>query len=444
MTNELNYEPIIGLEVHVELNTERKMFCGCANRPFGSEPNTLTCPTCLGLPGSLPVPNKEAIKSCLTLGLALGCRINPDAYFERKNYFYPDLPKGYQISQYQKPFCQEGLLKVADRKIRINRVHLEEDTGKLTHVGNGRGGHTLVNFNRSGVPLVEIVTEPDFNSIDSVVDYLQELQRIIRYLGVSGADMEKGSMRLEPTINLKITERERFFYTPLAEIKNINSFRFVRRALEYEISRQIKDFTENGKEKEAGNKITVGFNESKGETYLQREKEEANDYRYFPEPDIPPFDLSPDWIAAIKNNLPELPSGKRERLVKEYSISNYSANIICESRERASYFESLVKAGFSGIKAANILVNHPEIYGRSPEDLFSEFKNKESETVSDESTLTQVVEAVISENPGPVNQWKAGKKEVLGFLIGMAMKKTKGKSDPQVLTKIFEKNLLQP
>lgn len=440
----MNYEPIIGLEVHVELQTKSKMFCGCLNEPFGSDPNSLTCPTCLGLPGALPVPNREAIKSCLMIGLALGCGVNSRSYFERKNYFYPDLPKGYQISQYQKPFCFGGLIIISDRPIRINRVHLEEDTGKLTHFGRGEAGYSLVNFNRSGVPLVEIVTEPDFNSVENVVEYLQELQRIIRYLGISGADMEKGSMRLEPTVNLRITEAGEIFYTPLAEIKNINSFRFVRKALEYEISRQFKEFTVTRIEKGAGNKITVGFNESQGETYRQREKEEANDYRYFPEPDVPPFDLSAAWLEEIKNNLPELPKGKRERLVKQYGISVYQAGVLGELLERASYFEDLVKAGFTGVRAANLLINHPEILGRNPEAVFREFKKKAEETISDEATLQGIVDEVLAENSGTANQWQQGKKEVLGFLIGQAMKKTQGKSDPRRLAALFEKNLLKP
>lgn len=435
----MTFEPIIGLEVHVEPNTKQKMFCGCSNDPFGSEANTKVCPTCLGLPGALPVPNSEGVVSCLTIGLALDCRINLESYFERKNYFYPDLPKGYQISQYQKPFCVGGKLQVGEKTIRINRVHLEEDTGKLTHVGSGSTAYSLVNFNRSGVPLIEIVTEPDFNSVDSVIAYVQELQRIIRYLGVSGADMEKGSMRLEPTVNLKITEEGREYFTPLVEIKNINSFRFVRKALEYEIDRQLKDFETSRAEKAAGNKTTVGFNETSQKTFLQREKEEANDYRYYPEPDIPPFVLSESQILEIKDSLPELPEAKRTRLVHDYFLTAYQANIICDTVERARYFDSLVSAGFTGVKAANLLINKPEIITRDPREVFSENKKAEAEVVSDEASLSSIVDEVVRENPKAAVQWREGKKEVLGFLIGSAMKKTKGKGDPKVLTLLFEK-----
>lgn len=435
----MTFEPIIGLEVHVEPDTKQKMFCGCANEPFGSEPNTKVCPTCLGLPGALPVPNGEGVKSCLTIGLALNCRINLESYFERKNYFYPDLPKGYQISQYQKPFCVGGNLRVGEKVIRINRVHLEEDTGKLTHVGSGSTAYSLVNFNRSGVPLVEIVTEPDFNSVDSVIAYVQELQRIIRYLAVSGADMEKGSMRLEPTVNLKITEEGKEYFTPLVEIKNINSFRFVRKALEYEIARQLKDFLSSREEKAAGNKTTVGFNESTQKTYLQREKEEANDYRYYPEPDIPPFQLPESLITEIKDKLPELPEAKRTRLIRDFSLTEYQANIICDTTERALYFDSLVSIGFTGPKAANLLINKPEIITRDPREVFSENKQAAAEVVTDIAMLRSVVEEVVSENPKAASQWRTGKKEVLGFLIGSAMKKTKGRGDPKILTSLFEK-----
>ncbi len=439
----MEYLPIIGLEVHVQLNTEEKMFCRCPNDPFGQAPNSLTCPTCLGLPGGLPVPSFEAVEKCLRLGLALGCAVNSESYFERKNYFYPDLPKGYQISQYQKPFCPRGSLEVNGQLIRINRVHLEEDTGKLLHVKgtDGNAGHTLVDFNRSGVPLAEIVSEPDFHDVETVVVYLKELQRLVRYLGVANADMEKGSMRLEPTVNLKINRDNQDVFTPLVEIKNINSFRFVKKALEYEIQRQHETFMTTGEEKKAGNKTTVGFSEAKGATVPQREKEEANDYRYFPEPDIPPLTINPELIANLQKSLPELPAAKRQRFIKDYGLTEYQTEILSDVPEKADYFESLVKAGLESNVAAKFLINKPDNFGRIPEEIIMEIKNRATETITDEVSLGSLVTAVIKENPGIVSQYRAGKKETLGFLIGQAKKKSAGRADARSLRELLEQRL---
>lgn len=439
----MEYSPIIGLEVHVQLNTAEKMFCRCPNDPFGSAPNSLTCPTCLGLPGGLPVPSYEAVEKCLRLGLALGCAVNSESYFERKNYFYPDLPKGYQISQYQKPFCQRGSLAVNGQLIRINRVHLEEDTGKLLHVrgADDNMDRTLVDFNRSGVPLAEIVSEPDFNDVETVVVYLKELQRLVRYLGVSNADMEKGSMRLEPTVNLKINRNNQDVFTPLTEIKNINSFRFVKKALAYEIQRQYETFVKTGEEKKAGNKMTVGFNEAQGVTTPQREKEEANDYRYFPEPDIPPLTINPELIANLQKSLPELPAAKRQRFIKDYGLTEYQTEILAEDSEKADYFESLVKAGLESSAAAKLLINKPENFGRKPEEIIMEFESRATETITDAAALGSLVAAVIEENPRIVAQYRAGKKETLGFLIGQTMKKSFGKADAPALKELLELRL---
>lgn len=440
----MEYQPIIGLEVHIQLKTKSKMFCGCPSEPFGREPNTVTCPTCLGLPGALPVPNKKAVEDTILLGLALNCGINRESYFERKNYFYPDLPKGYQISQYQKPLCHDGWLETGlssgvrrTRRVRIRRVHLEEDTGKMLH----QGGSSLIDFNRSGVPLVEIVSEPDFSSVEEVDEYLKELQRIVRYLDISGADMEKGSMRLEPTVNLKISRDGRDYYTPLAEIKNINSFRFVKKALSFEINRQRRAFAETGEEKQAGNKRTVGFSESLGETFLQREKEEAHDYRYFPEPDIPPLVLDNTWLESIKRRLPELPMERRERFIAR-GLTPSLASLVSVSREKADYFEGLLGEGMEPTKAANLVVNKPELLvGLPPEELVRKLNESAAKTVSDEAQLTAWAREALQENPGVVEQFRQGKREVLQFLIGQVMKKSQGRAAPPLAKKILEEQL---
>ncbi|KKR78919.1 MAG: Aspartyl/glutamyl-tRNA(Asn/Gln) amidotransferase subunit B, partial [Microgenomates group bacterium GW2011_GWB1_40_9] len=322
------YEPVIGLEVHVELKTNSKMFCGCPADHFGKEPNTQTCPVCLGLPGALPVPNKKAIEWCIKLGLALHCTVPAESKFDRKNYFYPDLPKGYQISQYDKPLCENGWIQINDRKIRIRRVHQEEDTGKLQHIEAEGQQVTLVDFNRSGVPLVEIVTEPDFHTIDEVDQYVKQIRRIIRYLDISNADMEKGSMRLEPSISLRVSGSDEL-PNYRVELKNINSFRFVRKAIEFEIKRQseILDLGETIVQQ------TRGWNESKQVTLPQREKEEAHDYRYFPEPDIPPMRFTNVFVEGIRKQIPELPDAKKSRFMKTYNMNESVADILIQEKE---------------------------------------------------------------------------------------------------------------
>ena len=427
----MEYTPIIGLEVHAELKTLQKMFCGCKNDPFGAAANTLTCPTCLGLPGALPIPNKKAVEETVLLALALNCEINPTAYFERKHYFYPDLPKGYQISQYKKPLGIGGELTLATgKKIRINRVHLEEDTAKLMHQD---GGDSLIDFNRSGVPLVEIVSEPDFNSVVEVDNYLKELQKIIRYLKISDADMEKGSMRLEPTVNLKISRDGKDYFTPLAEIKNVNSFRFVRQAINYEITRQREEFNRTGVEKSSGNKITVGYNEGQKMTIRQREKEEAHDYRYFTEPDIPPIHWEKSQITNYKLQIGELPAVKRRRFSEIYKLNEYQANILVETTERSDYFESLIKAGFTPVKAANLLINKPEIQGQDPRQLLLETEKARAEKTADTSEIKSAVASVLRDNEKAAVEYRAGKKEVLSFLIGQTVKHLGGRGEPKII-----------
>ncbi len=378
-----SYQPIIGLEVHVELATKSKMFCGCPADHFAKEPNTQTCPVCLGLPGALPVPNKKAIEWTILLGKALNCTINEVSWFDRKNYFYPDLPKGYQISQHFAPLCHSGRVQNLSKIIRIHNVHLEEDTGKLSH----QGDQTLIDFNRSGVPLVEIVTEPDFRSLDEVDRFLKKLPKIIRYLEISTADMEKGSMRLEPSISLSPDGRLPNYRV---ELKNINSFKFVRKALEYEINRQqIEPHVQE----------TRGWDEVKQKTYSQRSKEEAHDYRYFPEPDIPPIKTS-----VFHPVLPELPDEKLARFIQQYKLSEYQAEILTRDQSLANEFEQLAKSAGS-LPAANSLINKRPLA-----------------KVSTSAVNDDEIEKVLLANPKAVADYKAGKGQVLAFLIGAVVK----------------------
>lgn len=401
-------QPIIGLEVHVELATKSKMFCGCPAEHFGVTPNTHTCPVCLGLPGALPVPNKKAIEWTVLLGLALGCKINEHSKFDRKNYFYPDLSKGYQISQYDEPIAEGGKLN----GIRIRRVHIEEDTGKLQH----DGGNTLVDFNRSGVPLVEIVTEPDFKGIEEVDVYLKKLQKIIRYLGISGADMEKGSMRLEPSISLS---QDGSLPKYRVELKNINSFRFARKALDYEIERQ---------QKEPHVQQTRGWSEAKNTTVPQREKEGESDYRYFPEPDIPPMVFKKDFIEQIRKQIPELPDEKSQRFQKEFDLSPQIADQLAENIETATYFDEVTKLDRGKAKDAANWINNKkiDIHSVLAIDLLEKIKISQQTTQTDETELEEIIDQVIIENQKAVADYKAGKEQSLMFLLGQVMRKIRG------------------
>ena len=406
------FKPIIGLEVHVELATASKMFCGCPADHFGKEPNTQTCPVCLGLPGALPVPNKKAVEWTIMLGLALGCTVNEESKFDRKHYFYPDLPKGYQISQYDQPLCIDG--KLGD--IRIQRVHLEEDTGKLQHAV----GVSLVDFNRSGVPLVEVVTEPDFRSIEEVDVYVKKLQQIIRYLGISGADMEKGTMRIEPSISLSTDGKIPNYRV---ELKNVNSFRFVRKALEYEIARQ---------QREGHIQQTRGWSEDKNATVVQREKEEAHDYRNFPEPDIPPMRWSGRQISDIRSQIGELPDEKKERFMKKYGLSDYDATQLTETRQRAEFFEEVAKEG-TPKAIANILINKKVT---TKEELMKFLQNAPSISADE---LQETVERILKENPKAIEDYRNGKEQALMFLVGQALRQLKGKGDAQGISAIIRR-----
>ncbi len=425
------YLPIIGLEVHVELKTRSKMFCGCAADYFGHEPNTHCCPVCLGLPGALPVPNKQAVQWCLLLGLALNCQVPEVSKFDRKNYFYPDLAKGYQISQYDAPLCVNGHLG----EIRIRRVHMEEDTGKLMHTEEG----TLIDFNRSGVPLVEIVTEPDIHSALEAKIFLQKLQQIVRYLDISDADMEKGSMRLEPNISIlpinTNTTNKSQLPSYKVEVKNINSFKFVERAINFEIERQ-KDLLSRG---EKITQETRGWSEVKGETLPQRSKEEAQDYRYFPEPDIPPMRWDKATIKKLQAAIPELPAVKLTRFMKEYGLGEYDANILVTSLPVADYYEAAGRLLEESDKAdktyktlANLIINKKvDIHKTAPKEFIKMISAKSPAGGLTDEELGKVVKSVIEANPKAISDYKSGKEQALMFLVGQVMRKTDGAINPE-------------
>ena len=395
------------------------MFCGCLAGHFGKKPNTQTCPVCLGLPGALPFANQEAVMRVAKFGLAFDCKVNLLSKFDRKHYFYPDLPKGYQISQYNLPLCQSG--KFAN--IRIRRVHLEEDTAKLIH----QGGKSLVDFNRSGVPLMELVTEPDFHKAESVTAFLKEVQLIARYLQVSNADMEKGSMRLEANISLGSAGHLPDYKV---ELKNINSFRFLSKAINAEISRQKEIVDKGGKIIQE----TRGYNEATGKTFSQRTKEEAQDYRYFPEPDIPPIRLNKEQIADLKAKLPELPSQKRARFKEIYKLPDAYNEILVADLDIAEYFETAVKLGGRPKVLADLMVNKnfdktfPE-----PAGLVKKIKELTAKNFTPAAEIASVVTTVLAENKKAVADYQSGRSQVLGFLIGQVQKKIKEKGDVNVI-----------
>lgn len=444
-----DYKPVIGLEIHVELKTKSKMFCQCDANYFQKDPNTNVCPVCLGLPGALPVPNKTAIEWTIKIAKALGCKINHISKFDRKHYFYPDLPKGYQISQYDEPIGIEGKVD----NFGITRVHLEEDTGKLTHTGDD----TLIDFNRSSVPLVEIVTEPDFTNSDDVKKFLEELHTILRYLDVSDCDMEKGSMRLEPNISIK-KPGETDLPKYKVEVKNINSFNYVKQAIDYELKRQF-EILEKG---ELPVQETRGYNEDKGITYSQRTKEGAADYRYFPEPDIPPMHFTKEYIDSIK--LPELPAEKVKKYIDEFKIKDVDARIIVKDKVIAEFFENILSlraqrgnpveiATQEGIlrsaqndaltpqQIANLIINK-----RIPTDISTEeFLTKAKEILAPKQTdmdlLNTSIGKILELNPKAVADFKSGKTNVVMFLVGQVMREMKGKADANVVKSAIEKQL---
>ncbi|MDD4938388.1 MAG: Asp-tRNA(Asn)/Glu-tRNA(Gln) amidotransferase subunit GatB [Candidatus Shapirobacteria bacterium] len=472
--------PIIGLEVHVELKTNTKMFCNCSAQHFHIDPNTHTCPVCLGLPGALPVPNKTACQWCIKIGLALGCTPNLTSFFERKNYFYPDLAKGYQITQFEKPFVINGKITIDGQEIRINRAHMEEDTGKSVHISEAGQDLTLIDYNRCGVPLVEIVSEPDITSPEMAKNYLLKIQQIIRYLGVSDADIEKGSMRCEPTINLKIKEDGKEFFTPLAEIKNVASLTGVLNALNFEINRQTKEFIKTREEKSKTNKTTRGWDAAKNKTFLQREKEGSSDYRYFPEPDIPHITFTQNEIEDIRKTLPELPDQKVQRYKKDFGLNDYDANLITQDIKIAEVFDYSVKVFgnnkenikkfvnlFNGefrreeidinkVKPDNWLkvitmLNNDSLSSTSSKVVFTETyktsqdpieiaKSKGLIQVSNSGEIEKIAKEVLEQNPKAVEDYKKNPNSI-GFLIGQLMKASHGSANPTIAKTVLEKLL---
>jgi len=478
----MNYQPVIGLEIHIELKTKTKMFCSCLNDPDERHPNVNICPICTAQPGSLPVINKEAVRKVIKTGLALNCQILEYSKFDRKNYFYPDLPKGYQISQYDKPLCVGGYLELNDKKIRIRRVHLEEDTGRLIHEKD----YSLVDFNRAGIPLMELVTEPDMSLAKEARQFAEKLHLIMHYLSVSDADMEKGQLRVE--VNISLSKKEGELGTKV-EIKNLNSFRAVEKAIDYEIERQRKIL-------ESGKKIiqeTRGWDDIRGVTVGQREKEEAHDYRYFPEPDLTPLHITPKIINEIRAEIPELPQQRRERLAREYNLDEKSIEVFVYNKDLGEYFEKVVSefdprlshekilrliklssnyliTDLQGLlKGASItdedflitpenfaefitLIYEGKISSKIGKIVMEEmFKSGANPShiieerglilITDEIEVKKIVKEIISKNQKAVSDYKKGKETALQFLIGQVMAKTKGKANPEITQKLLTKVL---
>jgi len=431
------YKLVCGLEVHAELKTKSKMFCSCKNDPFGAkEPNIYTCPVCLGMPGALPVANRQAIEWTIKLGLALNCKINLFSKFDRKNYFYPDLPKGYQISQYDIPFCYDGYLNTKEGRIGIHRIHLEEDTAKLSHQeidldGDGKlEKATLIDFNRSSVPLVEIVTEPDIISPAQAKEYGQKLRQIMRYLDIANCDMEKGGMRLEANISLR-KEGHQELPDYKVECKNINSFKFLEAAINYEIIRQTETL-QNG---EKPIQETRGYNPNTSKTFSQRTKEDAADYRYFPDPDLPPIEFTAEKIETIRATLPELPDIKAMRFTKDYKINEKLARELTLNKQQSEFFEEVMKIAkkenLDCQKSMNSLINKKITFEFSdePAEIIKKIKIESTSETVDQTELQSIIQKVLENNQDAVAKYKSGKTAVIGFLIGQITRELGKKAD---------------
>ena len=474
-----SYETVIGLEVHAELSTKTKIFCSCPTE-FGGAPNTHTCPICMAMPGTLPVLNEKVVEYAVKAGLATNCEISRNSKNDRKNYFYPDLPKSYQISQFDKPLCEHGYIEIEDeegnkKKIRLLRIHIEEDAGKLNH--DDFSGESLVDLNRAGVPLIEMVSEPDLRSAYEVEQYLRKLKSILEYIEVSDCKMQEGSLRAD--VNVSVRKKGATEFGTRTEMKNMNSFRSITRAIEYEVDRQIDLIEDGGKVEQE----TLRWDDVSGKTFSMRDKEDAQDYRYFPDPDLVAIKLSDEYIENIKNNLPELPESRKQRYLEQYNLSEKDANIITGSKYLSNLFEGAIKV-CNNPKAVNNwiisdisrILNETEmepieipfdaeqlgklitlidkgtisssIAKKVLEELFENPKDTEEIVkekgwiqISDEGAIKEVVLKVLENNPQSVADYKAGKEKALGFLVGQAMKETKGKANPQMLNKMFKENM---
>jgi aspartyl-tRNA(Asn)/glutamyl-tRNA(Gln) amidotransferase subunit B len=476
------YEPVIGLEVHVQLLTQTKIFCGCSTQ-FGAPPNTNVCPVCLGLPGALPVLNKRAVEFAVLASQALNCQVRETSIFARKNYFYPDLPKGYQISQFDKPLAEHGSIEIAmaggsTKKIGITRLHMEEDAGKSIHDGLADSSvYTSIDLNRSGTPLVEIVSEPDMRSADEAFAYLTLLKEIILYTGVSDCNMEEGSLRCDANVSVRPRGQEKF--GTKAEIKNVNSFRFVRDAIEYEIDRQI-EVIESGERVRQESRL---YNSHEGRTHSMRSKEQAHDYRYFPEPDLLPLVVNAQLQEAIRRSLPELPEARRKRMVEDYGITEYDAGVLTVSKSLADQFEEAAKAARNPKRVANLVQG--ELMGRlkakgleieqSPismkgvalsadlaesgaisskilKDLYDKafaadedfpvvYEREKPQQITDVAALEKIIDELVAANPKQVEQYRAGKTTIIGFFVGQVMKASKGQAQPELVNELLKKKL---
>jgi aspartyl-tRNA(Asn)/glutamyl-tRNA(Gln) amidotransferase subunit B len=477
----IKYEPVIGLEVHVQLGTKTKIFCSCPVE-FGAPPNTTVCPVCLGLPGALPVLNRRAVELAIGAAIALHCNVNSFSRFARKNYFYPDLPKGYQISQYDQPLAEHGYVDLlnggGEKRIGVTRVHMEDDAGKSIHEGfKDSDRNTYVDLNRSGTPLIEIVSEPDMRSSDEAYSYLTQLKQMLQYIGVSDCDMEKGQLRCDANVSVRPRGAEKF--GTKAEVKNLNSFRFLKMALEYEIERQV-ELVESGRKVVQETRL---YNVDTGQTVGMRSKEHAHDYRYFPEPDLVPLRVSEHWLNEIRRKLPELPADRRDRFVSDYGLREYDAQVLTLNRETGDYFEAAIKVSGDARSTANwvlgdlmgllkaagkeisaspvspehvgelvSLINQGELSGKLAKDILPKMlqtgdspaaiMDREGlRQISDTGALEKIAGEIIAANPKQVEQYKNGKTAVLGFLVGQVMKASRGQANPAAVSEVLKKNL---